>query len=592
MKSKIFALCYLVLTILSTLKGQEQSQTFSPLGIRTVLNVSTFTDYPYSPNPIGTDTSRSPRTYRVGASFDISSILNYVYITRAELIIDLRVRLGGSEVSIKKLSQNVNNYSDASTFWNEIGSGSLYRSGVSPTGGGQTLSFASTDAFVEDIRNALTGNDIVSIGFMSELGGNRNTLNNLYSVSLKVYYKNPGVIVKNDFEGVGTGQLKVDGITYNSPVEFNWPPSEIHSAEAIDNQTYNDFTWRFKRWEKNDYGSDPSYQLTRSISSTPNRETTTFTAVFRRILNITVQNNFDRRGNGGEIKVNGANRNSPFSFQVTSDTTFTIEAITPTTFNGVPYEFVNWSDGNTSNPRTVTPTGHTTYTANFRVPPPPTPTNLVITNAGQANQSPNLSWQYPSPPSDFSHFNVYRRHWDELRGWYSDWELLASPTQTSYTDWSEVIDPSSMVYAYYHVTAVNIWGAQSNQSNWVNTKVFGPPTRLSDSKEPMKATLGISALPDRFALGQNYPNPFNPQTEISFALPELSNVRLTVMDVLGREVAILADHTLPAGYRTVRWNGRNSKGESLSSGLYFYRFTAVGESGKTFTQTMKMLMTK
>lgn len=69
-------------------------------------------------------------------------------------------------------------------------------------------------------------------------------------------------------------------------------------------------------------------------------------------------------------------------------------------------------------------------------------------------------------------------------------------------------------------------------------------------------------------------------------------MRLNVLDVLGREIAILEDRTLPAGYRTARWNGRNTNGESVGSRVYFYRFTAIGEGGKVFMQTMKMLMTK
>lgn len=65
-----------------------------------------------------------------------------------------------------------------------------------------------------------------------------------------------------------------------------------------------------------------------------------------------------------------------------------------------------------------------------------------------------------------------------------------------------------------------------------------------------------------------------------------------MLDLLGREVAILENSDLSAGYKTVHWNGRSAKGESLSSGVYFYRLTAVGESGKTFNQTMKMLLAK
>jgi flagellar hook assembly protein FlgD len=64
------------------------------------------------------------------------------------------------------------------------------------------------------------------------------------------------------------------------------------------------------------------------------------------------------------------------------------------------------------------------------------------------------------------------------------------------------------------------------------------------------------------------------------------------LDVLGREVAIVEDRVLPAGYRSVHWNGRNAEGESVGSGVYFYRITATGESGKQFTKTMKMALTK
>ncbi|MCI0706695.1 MAG: T9SS type A sorting domain-containing protein [Ignavibacteriae bacterium] len=88
------------------------------------------------------------------------------------------------------------------------------------------------------------------------------------------------------------------------------------------------------------------------------------------------------------------------------------------------------------------------------------------------------------------------------------------------------------------------------------------------------------------------PNPFNPETEIGFALPEPAAVRLSVLDVLGREVAVLENRNLTAGYKSVRWNGRSSRGDQVSSGMYFYRLRAIGVSGKSFVETRKMLMTK
>jgi glucuronoarabinoxylan endo-1,4-beta-xylanase len=72
-----------------------------------------------------------------------------------------------------------------------------------------------------------------------------------------------------------------------------------------------------------------------------------------------------------------------------------------------------------------------------------------------------------------------------------------------------------------------------------------------------------------FALGQNYPNPFNPITVVSSQLPGASDVRLTVYDLLGREVAVLFDgHRAAGSYRDT------FDGSGLASGVYIYRLTA------------------
>ncbi|MCI0558890.1 MAG: T9SS type A sorting domain-containing protein, partial [Nitrososphaera sp.] len=102
----------------------------------------------------------------------------------------------------------------------------------------------------------------------------------------------------------------------------------------------------------------------------------------------------------------------------------------------------------------------------------------------------------------------------------------------------------------------------------------------------------ITMIPEEFDLSQNYPNPFNPETEISFALPEVSTVKLTVIDVLGREVLTLRDGQMSPGYHRVKWTGRNASGEQVGTGVYFYRLRAVGESGKEYVKTSKMLLAK
>ncbi len=73
----------------------------------------------------------------------------------------------------------------------------------------------------------------------------------------------------------------------------------------------------------------------------------------------------------------------------------------------------------------------------------------------------------------------------------------------------------------------------------------------------------------QFSLSQNYPNPFNPGTAISYQLSAVSFVRLKVFDALGRDVATLVEHEIPAGSHTITWNAQN-----LPSGVYIYRLIA------------------
>ena len=89
-------------------------------------------------------------------------------------------------------------------------------------------------------------------------------------------------------------------------------------------------------------------------------------------------------------------------------------------------------------------------------------------------------------------------------------------------------------------------------------------------------------LPDAFVLAQNFPNPFNPVTVIGYEIAGDNHVRLGVFDILGREVAVLVDHEMPAGRYTARWNAAG-----MPSGVYFYRLTAG-----SFSYTRKMILSK
>ena len=93
--------------------------------------------------------------------------------------------------------------------------------------------------------------------------------------------------------------------------------------------------------------------------------------------------------------------------------------------------------------------------------------------------------------------------------------------------------------------------------------------------------------PEVFTLHQNYPNPFNPETNISYDLPEDGLVSVNVYDMKGTLVKTLVNDVQSCGYRTLKWNGTNDKGQKVSAGLYLYRIEAEG-----FTDTKKMVLIK
>ncbi|MBI1806523.1 MAG: T9SS type A sorting domain-containing protein [Ignavibacteria bacterium] len=104
-------------------------------------------------------------------------------------------------------------------------------------------------------------------------------------------------------------------------------------------------------------------------------------------------------------------------------------------------------------------------------------------------------------------------------------------------------------------------------------------------------------IPKGFVLYQNYPNPFNPTTHIQFSTDRSAELRIAIYDVLGREVATVANGTFFPGQYSLEWNGQSGQGASLPSGVYYVRMIAValsdeGAQDKRFTITRKMLMMK
>jgi hypothetical protein len=101
------------------------------------------------------------------------------------------------------------------------------------------------------------------------------------------------------------------------------------------------------------------------------------------------------------------------------------------------------------------------------------------------------------------------------------------------------------------------------------------------------ASNGILETPTHYALYQNLPNPFYKKTTIRYQIPQSGPVSLKVYDLSGRVVRTLENGDQAAGAYSITWNRKNSTGQEVGSGVYFYRLTA-GD----FTQTQKMIVLK
>ena len=119
----------------------------------------------------------------------------------------------------------------------------------------------------------------------------------------------------------------------------------------------------------------------------------------------------------------------------------------------------------------------------------------------------------------------------------------------------------------------------------VNGRLVFDEISFATSFAGLTATTGVEPIenvPVHFGLAQNYPNPFNPTTNITYTLAQSGKVRLAVYDLLGREVAVLADGIQHAGEHVVTF-----RANGLTTGVYFYKLQA-----EKMTITKKMLLMK
>ncbi len=205
------------------------------------------------------------------------------------------------------------------------------------------------------------------------------------------------------------------------------------------------------------------------------------------------------------------------------------------------------------------------YNFNFSLGYLPTPGSLHL--SGQSGQPDvTATWTAPfEPVYAVTGYNVYRRYGDH------PYQLAGQTAETTFTETLTL----EGTYIYY-IRAIY---AEGEGAPCDTSSIAFPFTVVANGDEPTPVLVN--------ALHANYPNPFNPTTTISYSLAKSGDVTLRVYNTKGQLVRILDQGNKKAGNYSVAWDGKNSSGKTVSSGLYFFRMDAAN-----YTNTRKMMLLK
>ncbi len=190
-----------------------------------------------------------------------------------------------------------------------------------------------------------------------------------------------------------------------------------------------------------------------------------------------------------------------------------------------------------TNPEIFVPTGYgiITFGATDEVPPPPN--NLQLFNP--IAQNIMLQWEQPNI-NDFNHFNIY----EAVNG--GSFTLLDQTTGVQY-----YLTVPNGIYQFY-VTTVDEAGHESTPSNTVTADV----------------TVGVEPLPGNISMIKIGPNPFTNQLTIEIKTEKQLFIDAEIYDLTGTLVSTIVERQVEPGYLHFTWNGKNTRGNDLPSGIY------------------------
>lgn len=171
-------------------------------------------------------------------------------------------------------------------------------------------------------------------------------------------------------------------------------------------------------------------------------------------------------------------------------------------------------------------------------------------------------------------------------------KFTGKPNQHSYEIFYAKIDENSQLGAnFMPVTVADLNKDSEADILLPMDKYLNPNTAfcsyllLQDTVTSLKAD--DAQIINKFDMLQNYPNPFNSSSQIKISSEKQCNIQIVIYNILGKEVKILLDKELPAGEYTIEWDGKDSNGNFLNSGVYFIKMKANG-----FQKTIKSILMK
>jgi hypothetical protein len=397
--------------------------------------------------------------------------------------------------------------------------------------------------------------------------------------------------LQNSFAGgtVGVGQTE-----YPSPYtvdNLHWE-STVTGVAVMDGREFNGYIRRFTSWTNPDGFNSGSVSSSLPVLQLNYNTITEFTANLSPEFNITFQNNLLGTTSGGQIKVNGSTYNAPYvahTLGVTPPQGVTGESVYQV-INGIEYIFRYWtntftSDTVWSSSSTFYPNNHVTYTAHFSAKPRPVQN---FSTGGSVGSPVQLTWsEHPNQLID--HYKIWRQVKRKNAPEPDPPQSIATVLRgtTNYTDYGyEITDGYTTDLVWYDARARwsfnDTYADAQWYANFARTR-FEPKQQLSEGRGEPPQAYSIAA----------YPNPFNPSTVIAYSLPQDGSVSLVIYDVQGRKVITLVDGYRKTGFYNTTWNGSNSLGAAVSSGIYFARLEVTGSAGELLhTHTDKLLLAR